>query len=109
MLWSGDVIVVCGEFRVAAVGLWVFNQQDVVVVVFFFFFLFLFFFLMIRRPPRSTLFPYTTLFRSAQLLLCMRWVKQRGGAQKQRPAFAVHEVGEAEGRSPEAAPSFCCA
>src|SRR3712207_8830653 len=27
----------------------------------------LFFFLMIRRPPRSTLFPYTTLFRSVQL------------------------------------------
>src|SRR2546430_16637802 len=27
-------------------------------------FFFLFFFLMIRRPPRSTLFPYTTLFRS---------------------------------------------
>src|SRR5688572_19689606 len=26
----------------------------------------LFFFLMIRRPPRSTLFPYTTLFRSLQ-------------------------------------------
>src|ERR1022692_973376 len=30
----------------------------------FFLFCFLFFFLMIRRPPRSTLFPYTTLFRS---------------------------------------------
>src|SRR5258708_26598891 len=29
--------------------------------------MFLFFFLMIRRPPRSTLFPYTTLFRSRQL------------------------------------------
>src|SRR5256885_8137233 len=28
--------------------------------------LFFFFFLMIRRPPRSTLFPYTTLFRSQQ-------------------------------------------
>src|SRR2546429_7267786 len=27
-----------------------------------------FFFLMIRRPPRSTLFPYTTLFRSTALL-----------------------------------------
>src|SRR3712207_8770591 len=27
----------------------------------------LFFFLMIRRPPRSTLFPYTTLFRSSLL------------------------------------------
>src|SRR3989442_11278867 len=26
-----------------------------------------FFFLMIRRPPRSTLFPYTTLFRSLQI------------------------------------------
>src|SRR2546429_7366874 len=26
-----------------------------------------FFFLMIRRPPRSTLFPYTTLFRSAAI------------------------------------------
>src|SRR5258708_9280764 len=27
----------------------------------------MFFFLMIRRPPRSTLFPYTTLFRSANI------------------------------------------
>src|SRR2546430_12995915 len=27
-----------------------------------------FFFLMIRRPPRSTLFPYTTLFRSCKLI-----------------------------------------
>src|SRR2546429_4710107 len=27
-----------------------------------------FFFLMIRRPPRSTLFPYTTLFRSVQYM-----------------------------------------
>src|SRR3712207_2641935 len=27
----------------------------------------LFFFLMIRRPPRSTLFPYTTLFRSTRI------------------------------------------
>src|SRR6266852_9953321 len=31
-------------------------------------FFFFFFFLMIRRPPRSTLFPYTTLFRSHQEL-----------------------------------------
>src|SRR5256885_4138167 len=31
--------------------------------------LILFFFLMIRRPPRSTLFPYTTLFRSAQIMI----------------------------------------
>src|SRR3989304_3999864 len=28
---------------------------------------FFFFFLMIRRPPRSTLFPYTTLFRSSMI------------------------------------------
>src|SRR3989440_12749326 len=34
----------------------------------------LFFFLMIRRPPRSTLFPYTTLFRS----LANGWIRQTG-------------------------------
>src|SRR6266568_8598563 len=31
------------------------------------YFCFSFFFLMIRRPPRSTLFPYTTLFRSSAM------------------------------------------
>ena len=35
-----------------------------VTIMVFVLFCFLFFFLMIRRPPRSTLFPYTTLFRS---------------------------------------------
>src|SRR5437870_6714815 len=34
----------------------------------YYFFFFVFFFLMIRRPPRSTLFPYTTLFRSRSFL-----------------------------------------
>src|SRR5258707_3541347 len=34
-----------------------------------------FFFLMIRRPPRSTLFPYTTLFRSP----FVRWLRRRRG------------------------------
>ena len=38
---------------------------DVGSVLYYFFF----FFLMIRRPPRSTLFPYTTLFRSHSLQL----------------------------------------
>src|SRR3712207_9017036 len=33
----------------------------------------LFFFLMIRRPPRSTLFPYTTLFRSLASLGAGEW------------------------------------
>ena len=33
-------------------------------MIYFNFIIFFFFFLMIRRPPRSTLFPYTTLFRS---------------------------------------------
>src|SRR5437868_12143592 len=33
-------------------------------------FCFYFFFLLIRRPPRSTLFPYTTLFRSICSLIC---------------------------------------
>src|SRR3712207_8627718 len=34
---------------------------------------------MIRRPPRSTLFPYTTLFRSADLDLGPRGGVRRGG------------------------------
>src|SRR3712207_7633873 len=42
----------------------------------------LFFFLMIRRPPRSTLFPYTTLFRSAPS-------SGRGGVRQIRPASAA--------------------
>src|SRR3712207_9069057 len=36
-----------------------------------------FFFLMIRRPPRSTLFPYTTLFRSSSV------AKMEGGPSRQ--------------------------
>src|SRR5215467_15200386 len=44
---------------------------------------FFFFFLMIRRPPRSTLFPYTTLFRSL------------GGGQPGRPRNRAH-AGDAE-------------
>src|SRR2546429_6645549 len=32
---------------------------------------------MIRRPPRSTLFPYTTLFRSAPHDHCVEWIVQR--------------------------------
>src|SRR5690554_652908 len=39
-------------------------------------YLFLFFFLMIRRPPRSTLFPYTTLFRS-DLVASLPLIKER--------------------------------
>src|SRR2546430_16716535 len=47
-----------------------------------------FFFLMIRRPPRSTLFPYTTLFRSLG--------RRRFGEQSRHDADAggVLEVGE---------------
>src|SRR5256885_14149389 len=40
---------------------------------------FFFFFLMIRRPPRSTLFPYTTLFRSiARSLPACTWGRAEG-------------------------------
>src|SRR5258708_37357359 len=41
--------------------------------------LFYFFFLMIRRPPRSTLFPYTTLFRSCSTArtTARRWAAPR--------------------------------
>src|SRR2546428_11005781 len=40
-------------------------------------FMLFFFFLMIRRPPRSTLFPYTTLFRSD--VRSVRVVRARSG------------------------------
>src|SRR3712207_7155475 len=36
-----------------------------------------FFFLMIRRPPRSTLFPYTTLFRSDEASAARAWDTMR--------------------------------
>src|SRR2546430_4788681 len=38
--------------------------------------LLIFFFLMIRRPPRSTLFPYTTLFRSDICLGCIHFTQK---------------------------------
>src|SRR2546429_5902235 len=38
----------------------------------------LFFFLMIRRPPRSTLFPYTTLFRSQRSVCRQRSIPDGG-------------------------------
>src|SRR2546422_11545649 len=44
---------------------------------------FSFFFLMIRRPPRSTLFPYTTLFRS-RLIVELRIVRGHEVRQHQR-------------------------
>src|SRR5258707_9124031 len=42
--------------------------------------LFIFFFLMIRRPPRSTLFPYTTLFRSLNRLPA--WVLRAASSRR---------------------------
>src|SRR5256885_15630242 len=38
-----------------------------------------FFFLMIRRPPRSTLFPYTTLFRSGYSVVRKKLLLQNNG------------------------------
>src|SRR2546430_9975695 len=43
---------------------------------------------MIRRPPRSTLFPYTTLFRSGYVCLCRRagrHPRARAGDRKESP------------------------
>src|SRR3712207_8339848 len=45
----------------------------------------LFFFLMIRRPPRSTLFPYTTLFRSAGTSTCTRSPRATGCGLSSQP------------------------
>src|SRR5699024_12658229 len=60
-------------------------------------FLIFFFFLMIRRPPRSTLFPYTTLFRSGQL----RWDGETVAGVADAVAGDGGVDGEHEGRSEE--------
>src|SRR3712207_9090634 len=49
----------------------------------------LFFFLMIRRPPRSTLFPYTTLFRSVGDLV----LRDVGHAAVAEPAAVAGDAG----------------
>src|SRR5206468_5590455 len=60
-------------------------------------FSFFFFFLMIRRPPRSTLFPYTTLFRSTYAGLSLaaaadQLVLSGGGDLAQTRAIQEHEL-----------------
>src|SRR3712207_8725609 len=47
------------------------------------------FFLMIRRPPRSTLFPYTTLFRSKRVLRGGRIVGRRRAGGKMAAGLAA--------------------
>src|SRR6266581_5017878 len=57
----------------------------------FFFICFFFFFLMIRRPPRSTLFPYTTLFRSRCAAPCARpGPGQRPGCRRDRKSTRLN-------------------
>src|SRR5256885_12337523 len=61
----------------------------------------IFFFLMIRRPPRSTLFPYTTLFRSPRLgRLCDR-PRKRGADRGSRRRRATRRVRGGGRRSEE--------
>src|SRR3712207_8128968 len=56
-----------------------------------------FFFLMIRRPPRSTLFPYTTLFRSHALVNAEFRLRALGGGWRWTNVRAA-PVLDAEGR-----------
>src|SRR3712207_9174009 len=56
-----------------------------------------FFFLMIRRPPRSTLFPYTTLFRSGDLAEAAR---HSGHLEEARALLPEMEAILGETRSP---------
>src|SRR5258707_9731632 len=64
-----------------------------------------FFFLMIRRPPRSTLFPYTTLFRSRCSSASLR--PPRGEFEDIRPAMPCSQaVAQGTGRSEEHTPEL---
>src|SRR5258708_27140223 len=55
-----------------------------------------FFFLMIRRPPRSTLFPYTTLFRSEHGLRI--WFDHGNGLVAQGGELKGFEVAGSDGK-----------
>src|SRR3712207_8181608 len=44
---------------------------------------------MIRRPPRSTLFPYTTLFRSPSVLFLYNWIGWVPGTRAARRAASA--------------------
>src|SRR5690242_21736075 len=58
---------------------------------YFLFFFFFFFFLMIRRPPRSTLFPYTTLFRSVDTdRRAPPWCRRPGSACSDRKSTRLN-------------------
>src|SRR2546422_10235026 len=60
---------------------------------------FFFFFLMIRRPPRSTLFPYTTLFRSevaATFDLVPHADRLKNSEEREGPARIFNAAGRAE-------------
>src|SRR5439155_25698547 len=63
--------------------------------------LFFFFFLMIRRPPRSTLFPYTTLFRSHEPVL-VGWRRRRCGGHSERDCGAAGGAAVDAGPEPRA-------
>src|SRR3712207_8974147 len=52
----------------------------------------MFFFLMIRRPPRSTLFPYTTLFRSAHVVEDAQSVRYLGRVAEEGLRLARRHV-----------------
>src|SRR2546428_13688198 len=52
----------------------------------------LFFFLMIRRPPRSTLFPYTTLFRSRAILRAGQRLLRAGVGCLEHQGHRRHQV-----------------
>src|SRR3712207_7510359 len=55
---------------------------------------------MIRRPPRSTLFPYTTLFRSRRLAVCT--------ARSTAAALLRHSVSSATGSESATTPAPAC-
>src|SRR2546429_5169571 len=67
-----------------------------------------FFFLMIRRPPRSTLFPYTTLFRSdwrsESQISSRRWRRRKAPGRSSRRSPQEHLSGARSGFSREPLP-----
>src|ERR671915_1932765 len=77
------------------------------VFLFSYFCFYFFFFLMIRRPPRSTLFPYTTLFRSQSWNAHSSLAARLRRTTRERPRRSEEHTSELQSRETISYAVFC--
>src|SRR6266487_3309886 len=82
--WMPNTNVRISKYHASPFGVrFAFDASSSIVTIFVFF-------LMIRRPPRSTLFPYTTLFRSRRAWCCEPWRAARRCCRSARGRSEEH-------------------